>query len=685
TARAVLAACPEARRNWEWGRLWFLANRSWNVVRPETRLDAIAVSVDGRQFVTGGWNGKAQVWDSATGQQVRTLSHTGQYVHAAAYSPDGRLLATAGNDREGRIRLWNALTGDPLGEFDGHSEAVLSLAFAPDSRTLASGAFDNTVRLWDLGASQSRVVGTHFGCVWALAFSPDGSRLASASHDGTVTLWPLGAAAEPVRFLGHEGPVYAVAYSPDGKLVASGGHDRQVLLWNPADVPEFNYKKAASGRFVDPPKFQMLAAHRGAVRGVAFDASGRQLVSGAQDNAVCLWDVAQRRLLRTLRGHGEWVRACAFDPTGTQIYSASFDGSARVWRNDGQHELEILADRSLQGHADAVLGVNFARAGDRVVTASRDRSARTWDFQTGRELVVFEEGHQFLASNAAFQADGSRLFTAAVDNTVRAWDVATGTEITRFEMTGRAAALAVSGNGQWLLTGGDNPNAGDGVEGGGPETDRFAPQVWNISRLAPGLPAIRERLLSGHKTEVTAVAFSADSRLACTGDAGGKLLVWRTSDWTVERRLAKHTAKITAAVFTPDGRSLLSASLDNTVEQWDLATGSSRRERSLVHPDGVSALVLATDGKETLTACADGHVRLWNLADAQREWELPVHSPEGLISVAAHGGRALTIDSKDREARVWDLAGRREIKFSGGDERVGAVLKLRDRGSQRWG
>lgn len=685
TARAVLKACPEERRNWEWGRLWFLANRSWNVVRPETRLDAIAVSPDGKQFVTGGWNGQAQVWDATRGTLLHTLNHSGQYVHAVAYSPDGRLLATGGSDARSRIRLWNAVTGDPVQSFDGHSEAVLALAFSPDSSQLASGSFDNTVRLWNLDSEQSRVVGTHFGAVWSLAFSPDSETLASASHDGTVSLWPLASDALPAKFLGHVGPVYTVAFSPDGRRIASGGHDRRVLVWDPAQVPAFDYRKAAEGKYVEPPQFTIFAAHRGAVRAVAFNHTGRLLVSGAQDNTVCLWDVDRQARLRTLHGHGEWVRACTFAPSDAMIFSASFDGTARVWKIDEVDDLKVLGDRSLQGHSDAVLGVAFSRDGENVVTASRDRTARTWSAATGHELHLFEEGHQFLASNAVFQQDGSRLFTSAVDNSVRAWDVAAGTELARFDHTGRAAALAVSGDARWLLTGGDNPDAGPDRPGNDrPESDRWNAQVWDVARLVPGEPARRLNVLAGHRTEVTAVAIAPADDLACTCDAGGKVLLWNVADWTLRRRLAKHTGKITAAIFTADRQTLLTASLDKTVEQWNLADDTSSRNLALRHPDGVTGLSLVDSDRQALTACADGRVRLWNLADATLTWELPVEIPGGQVAIAAEGGRAITVDPREREVRLWDLEGRREIQLPTANGGVGPFLKLRDRGSQLW-
>jgi WD40 repeat protein len=202
----------------------------------------VAFSPDGRLLATASDNGTVQLWDPGTGDCLRTLTghnevvmrtplHGGEVVNGVAFSPDGRLLATASSN--GTARLWDPGTGDCLRTLTGHNGGVMSAAFSPDGRLLATAGWDTTVRLWDAGTGDClRTLTGHTSWAYGVAFSPDGLLLASSSDDKTARLWDPGTGDCLRTLTGHSSWVYGVAFSPDGRLLATTSADKTARLWN---------------------------------------------------------------------------------------------------------------------------------------------------------------------------------------------------------------------------------------------------------------------------------------------------------------------------------------------------------------------------------------------------------------------------------------------------------------------
>ena len=694
TAQSLLNAClPEDGetdlRNWEWGYLKRLCGHGRNFPANGT-VYSVAFSPDQKWFVTAGEDGQAHLWDRATQEHRLAIRH-GAAIYSVAVSPDSRYLATAGGD--GVVRISNAKDGSAVRSLSGHQDRVLGVAFSPhDGRFLVSCSRDRTARVWD--TTTGREIGDsplrgHSWWVWSAAFSADEKQIVTAGQDGKVIVWSFDARGEGphVRqhkvFLGHDGPVFAAAFSPDGRQVASAGYDKRVLLWQPEKIQDVDLKDLVAEGPLSAQESRSFEGHSAPVRTVGFSANGEYLLSGGDDNTARIWDTMTGKTRSVLHGHSRPLESCAFSADGRQVLSGGQQGQIKLWSLLDYKELRAPQARVLEGHDDAILAAAFARDGRQIVTASRDHTARVYDAATGQCVRVLKEGHDFLVSRAIYFHDGKWLLTAAGDNSVRIWDAATGAQLSSLEGTGRNAIAAVSRDSKWILTGKSEKKEASSssqiilweldAEGRSPRAHVFADRSFG----------------SGHRSTVTAVGISPDSRWLFSGDEAGAGRLWNAATGELSFELKGHTNRITQAFFLPDGNRLLTSSTDGTVAQWDVSTG---KELPLAfthgesgNRDGVQAPIanmdLSPDGRRLLTLAKESSgerhnvIRLWDVARGRLEFEL-YRGPENVTSMAfASENAAISVGvhprTDDRPAgrsvvRRWNLETGREVTSKGG-------------------
>lgn len=341
----------------------------------------VAFSPDGQFLLTGGTDRRVRIWDTSMQQEGRVVQPDVGPYYSVAFSRDGQKLATSGRrtwfSREPDARIWNLESGRAK-VLSGHKDGVAGVALRPDGKLLASASDDRTVILWDPATNKAiRQLTGHQAPVVRVAFSPDGQRLASASRDKTIKIWDPDSGQELQTLEGHIDTVACLSFSPDGQLLASGGVDEAVKIWEAS--PEL-----ADGHF---HLLATLPGHPGAVTGLAFSPDGQRLATCGRDEVIHLWDMTTLKQgatdlsqCRHLRGHTETVNGLAFSPDGQRLASASNDCTVKIWDVSTGHEALTLRGHlighveavNIQGHQTGVTAVAFSPDGRRLVSVGRE-------------------------------------------------------------------------------------------------------------------------------------------------------------------------------------------------------------------------------------------------------------------------------------------------------------------------
>ncbi|WP_370691940.1 caspase family protein [Bradyrhizobium xenonodulans] len=300
-------------------------------IRPNVEgasVRTIAVSPNGREIATAGDDGLIRLWDASSFRQTRVLRGHAGAVYALDYWTDGTLLASAGWD--GKVKMWDLRSDGESLTFDaGAKQFAVAFAPEPSLKYLASAGEDGVVRIWNLGTrelARSRLDHQSSdparAAVRSLSYAPSGSgEFVSAGYDGRIRFYRTSGAIEAKDAYGRK--ALRVAYSPDGTRVVTAGSDAE-LGSKVFDVKLFDVKSGAT---------RLLTGHRDYVVSANWSADGKRIVTGGggRDKSVNLWDAESGRLLASFAGHQEDIEAVAFFPGGTRLISASEDKTIKVW------------------------------------------------------------------------------------------------------------------------------------------------------------------------------------------------------------------------------------------------------------------------------------------------------------------------------------------------------------------
>ena len=534
----------------------------------------------------------------------------------------------------------------------GHKGEILTTAFSPDGKMLASAGDDDGIKLWDVETGKElRTFYGHKQAVTCLAFSPDGKKIASASSDFTVKLWDVMTGAELVPEMNHINIVNTVAFSPDGKTIISGGNDEALVLW-----------EAATGKFLgiigQPKKYASDANglthyNPGAIKLAVFSPTNDSYAWATADSKIGLVTQQAGGSIKYLTGHTAPVNSLLYMPDGKTLISAS-PNEVKFW--DVQSGSKIPGPEIPKN----ILSMSVSRDGKslafvdgssdlKFVVGDGKAGPKTLKAQTAGELksVLFSPDNDKLAT-VAFVPDRETVATGgnagiSGEDVIKLWSKSSAAETKVFE--GQANAIwstSVSPDGRKLAI-----------------SDQYSTiRIW----YPDGQQLLRTTAIS--RSGRPLLDFSPDSKLIAVGSwAGTKIIEAETGDISKHLDDAKTVTFGNGLAFMPDSKSILVAG-DSHLSLWDLNTGKITRmffnRASFVNqalPDSVPEPVIAVDPTGRLIAgTINGTLGLWDVKTGTETGSLCKEIDE-IRSIAFDAtGKLLVIASGRDDVKICDVS-----------------------------
>ena len=622
--------------------------------------------------------------------QLVRLDTRAESVSQAAFVAGDRRIVTGALHSPAKV--WDADTGELVHTYEGDATVF---AVSPDGRRLVTGGSDGAVRLWELG--ESRLIREFAAAqkgparrlkVMCVAFSHDGSALVAGKADRKAYVWDVNTGEERVRVAGHSGPVLSCSFNGDSsRLLTAGGtqriwdsrtgesifeigspgyraqaaysSDHSAIVTYSVSSPIVQVWEAATGKLA-----MELDTSAGGVNDVHYSADGKRIVVATTNGSAQLWQAESGLLELSVRGHENSVLAVALSRDQTRLATAGGDRTIIIWDVASGDQIAIR-----NGHVAKVLGVQIDSTGNRVLSASQDGTARVWSMEPGGlDERLRPEGDQIVAT--IFSPDGRQLLTYSPSRVVRLWSAEDGELLHTYD----GARREFSAHGlTWFA---DQIVVPDFEPGG----SLIAVPIGKNVQLLDGKTLAPVLQLQGHQADVTSAVFSPDGRTLVTTSMDTTARAWSVDSGEELRVLRKGAGPLFHSSISPDGSVVAVGGAAPIVWMAQLRSGEPIRTLK-GHHGPISALSFSPDGNHLVTASPDTTIRSWEARTGKLLIAMETLSPVFSVQFSSDGAFIAAIESTGR-ASLWDTVSGLRLSNIGTAAEFGYWLDIDPRGER---